>query len=570
MEQLKIAFQQSPRSPPVLLNYGTAGFRTKAENLPHAVFRCGVLAALRSIHHCGQAVGVCITASHNPQADNGVKIVEPDGGMLKIEWEKYATDLVNCGDDGWQEVLEKLCVRMFYARTEKILKAAKCTPLVVVARDTRDSSPGLSVQAVNGVRAVGGFIIDCQEATTPMLHWAVSHVSDHRLEIPDVTLYTAEALHKAYYQNFTRMLQEFIASYHLDTNQMPPVTAYCDAACGVGGPCIKHFEPAFKLLNVDLKVINEKPTAEVKLNDQCGAEHVQKNRLLPHGADKLPECSHCFSMDGDADRVVFFVVPGKGQPFKLLDGDRIAALAAATFVKLWEELAPHLPQNCTPFTLGVVQTAYANGGSTKFLKDQARSMKKPLEMSVMIAKTGVKNVHKLAVLSDVGIWFESNGHGTIATKFKKVDQWAIDNGVAEIAEWKAVRAFLGTYNWCVGDAMVDALCFELCLRVLGLDLMQAFEYYKDLEVVQSKKHMTRTKLDQLHAHPEHELWLVAPTKLQDKINTVLTKAGPSARAFVRASGTEDVCRIYAEADNLETAQSLANQLAEILDAFDHA
>lgn len=37
-----------------------------------------------------------ITASHNPEEDNGVKIIDPMGEMLEMKWEKLATDLVNC------------------------------------------------------------------------------------------------------------------------------------------------------------------------------------------------------------------------------------------------------------------------------------------------------------------------------------------------------------------------------------------------------------------------------------------------------------------------------------------
>jgi len=40
-------------------------------------------------------VGLMITASHNPEEDNGVKLVDPDGGMLDMSWEEYATTLVN-------------------------------------------------------------------------------------------------------------------------------------------------------------------------------------------------------------------------------------------------------------------------------------------------------------------------------------------------------------------------------------------------------------------------------------------------------------------------------------------
>ena len=34
-----------------------------------------------------QVTGICITASHNPAEDNGVKLVEPNGEMLCQDWE---------------------------------------------------------------------------------------------------------------------------------------------------------------------------------------------------------------------------------------------------------------------------------------------------------------------------------------------------------------------------------------------------------------------------------------------------------------------------------------------------
>lgn len=56
-----------------------------------------------------------------------------------------------------------------------------------------------------------------------------------------------------------------------------------------------------------------------------------------------------------------------------------------------------------------MQTAYANGSSTKYMREA-------LGMQVLLAKTGVKHLHHLAETFDVGIYFEANGHGTILFK----------------------------------------------------------------------------------------------------------------------------------------------------------
>ena len=38
-------------------------------------------------------VGVMVTASHNPEQDNGVKLIDPRGEMLESTWEHYANKL---------------------------------------------------------------------------------------------------------------------------------------------------------------------------------------------------------------------------------------------------------------------------------------------------------------------------------------------------------------------------------------------------------------------------------------------------------------------------------------------
>ena len=53
-----------------------------------------------------------------------------------------------------------------------------------------------------------------------------------------------------------------------------------------------------------------------------------------------------------------------------------------------------------------MQTAYANGASTAFMRNN-------LGIEVAITPTGVKYLHEEADKFDIGIYFEANGHGTV-------------------------------------------------------------------------------------------------------------------------------------------------------------
>ena len=77
------------------LSYGTAGFRADAGLLQSTLYRMGILAALRSLKTNSSVIGLMITASHNKDSDNGVKIADPSGGMLSQDWEPFADSLAN-------------------------------------------------------------------------------------------------------------------------------------------------------------------------------------------------------------------------------------------------------------------------------------------------------------------------------------------------------------------------------------------------------------------------------------------------------------------------------------------
>ena len=69
-----------------------------------------------------------------------------------------------------------------------------------------------------------------------------------------------------------------------------------------------------------------------------------------------------FVTDGDADRVVYFFKNEAGV-FQLMDGDKIATLIAGYFKEL-------LTESGLDLSLGLVQTAYANGSSTKYITEK--------------------------------------------------------------------------------------------------------------------------------------------------------------------------------------------------------
>lgn len=72
--------------------------------------------------------------------------------------------------------------------------------------------------------------------------------------------------------------------------------------------------------------------------------------------------ARCVSVDGDADRVIYYYID-ESNKFHLLDGDRIATLIAGYLKEILEETHVEL-------SLGLVQTAYANGASTDYIKNK--------------------------------------------------------------------------------------------------------------------------------------------------------------------------------------------------------
>ena len=82
-----------------VFGYGTAGFRDEASKVRALIPRCGLLAAMRSSSVGGKVVGMMITASHNAEKDNGVKLVDSKAEVEETAKAMLGTQLVTFQTD---------------------------------------------------------------------------------------------------------------------------------------------------------------------------------------------------------------------------------------------------------------------------------------------------------------------------------------------------------------------------------------------------------------------------------------------------------------------------------------
>ncbi|CAB1343011.1 unnamed protein product [Coregonus sp. 'balchen'] len=178
---------------------------------------------------------------------------------------------------------------------------------------------------------------------------------------------------------------------------------------------------------------------------------------------------------------------------------------------------------------------------------------------VRCTKTGVKHRHHAAQEFDIGVYFEANGHGTVLfskAAEEKIQQLAQDSNTND----ERKRAALLLQNTTVGDAVSDMLLIEAVLAIRGMTLQQWDAIYTDLPNRQLKvKVADRRVIDTTDA----ERRTVSPAGLQEAIDSLVNKYR-QARSFVRPSGTEDVVRVYAEADTQESADALAHEVSLVV------
>jgi len=238
--------------------------------------------------------------------------------------------------------------------------------------------------------------------------------------------------------------------------------------------------------------------------------------------------------------------------FRLLDGDRIATLAASFIGDLARQsgIADKLK-------VGVVQTAYANGAASTYVE-------KNLKLPVICTPTGVKHLHHAAQRFDIGVYFEANGHGTVLfspTALRTIHTYE-PSSPAQADALSTLIGLTDMINQTTGDALSDMLMVEAVLAHKQWSCQEWFQTYKDLPNRLAKVEV-HNRNDFRTVEGTAERKLQAPSHAQEEIDELVAKF-TDGRSFVRASGTEDAVRVYAEARTAAEATDLCKGVEGIV------
>jgi phosphoacetylglucosamine mutase len=189
---------------------------------------------------------------------------------------------------------------------------------VVLAYDTRPSSSELAEAARQGAEAMGATVVDLGLRTTPQLHWAVRAANLSREDAYDEVAY----------------FRELSSAYGFLVKDCPelrePRKVLVDCANGVGASKVLSLSRYLEDFGLYLEPRN---IGSGILNHGCGSDHVHTKKEAPSEMKGPQDFGfRCVSVDGDADRLIFFELLTKGgNSVQILDGDKIACLAAVFF-----------------------------------------------------------------------------------------------------------------------------------------------------------------------------------------------------------------------------------------------
>lgn len=418
-------------------------------------------------------------------------------------------------------------------------------------------------------------MVDLGMRTTPETHVCVmrcnlyEHMIDMMYPSDNLIIDLSNNIRYPLSSHYVLLIQGFIKKYNLDLSHV-----VVDCANGVGSVTldrvftgdIEKFGPT---------IINRQITNHKKLNDGCGSDHMmnfytQHHKMLLSLINDLddinpyndknehkertdqdrdmifrPNTLHA-SFDGDADRIILYLYDET--KINVLTGDHMSYLILGYIVDSLMNSEKYDDDNGTnpstelkvsrkkptkeSISIGVVHTGYSNGG---FVDAIDKIIGNPnlgsnIKIHRLVAPIGVKNLIDMAKQYDIGIYFESNGHGSVMVNNH--------HGIKELVQISEL------FNSLIGDAIMNLI--GLCHIIQQTDstytdmlMMFKEKESRTVKIIVADKNIYKTSHDQTK--------LLEPVLIAHKLDNLLTQTCfEGCRAFVRPSGTEDILRLYVE------------------------
>jgi phosphoacetylglucosamine mutase len=546
--------------------------------------------------------GLMVTASHNPPEDNGVKLVDSEGKMVRDDEERFLVRVVNKNSD-LSDVLSEFQELSGLNRSDLQFNANHLQ--MVIARDTRGSGRQIASLLSDGMRQIlrDIHIIDIGHCTTPELHIITTKYVNPRSEyfaypsiIPpmnhflstlDIDLHTDMIFGPGPNTYYVRSIRSMIERYgvNLESNVV-------DCANGVGGLTLKNI---LKLRERSPLIINnDRPEC---LNSGCGSDYVETHtdvfftNLIETdqfrdlwlqtregrryvmkgltGQDSQPSSNihsisdHLFcSFDGDADRIVFYYFDLSKSRYadlndlriRLMNGDHISALILRYVTKLLHH-APHLTSHPDfknsdeTVNIGVIYTPYSDGNFVRYIEEVSSKMTEKndrIRIHKRCVPIGVKNLIRAAESYDIAIYYESNGHGSVIVN----KEYGIPG----------LRALRQLFNQVIGDGIMNLIGVQYILQQMKMSPAKFFSIFTKCKSVMKKIEVNEDIRSQFKMDG---IDLVEPKEVIKKLEDIESQY-LNTRVYIRPSGTEPILRAYIETENSDRLNDVTKLVMNII------